>query len=128
MHQLIHRFVTVQFITTVLIASLVPAFADSAERRFTIANLEYEGTKVFVPSTLIVRQGDRVRIRVVNQIPSDPNQHGFAIPDFDVQEVVTRGEPVEVKLEVSKTGLFPIKCHLHAAHVGGQLLVLPPEE
>lgn len=34
-----------------------------------------------------------MKIKVVNNIKSDPNQHGFSIPDFKVEKVVTRGEP-----------------------------------
>ena len=106
---------------------LSPPMVGAAEHQFTIANVDYEGTKLFVPSTIIVRAGDTVKITVFNRIPSDPNQHGFTIPAFDVEEVVTRGESVNVTFEPKDAGLYPIKCHLHAAHVGGQLLVLPAE-
>lgn len=97
---------------------------EAAEQSFTVANLEYEGTKVFVPSTLVVQVGDKVKIKVLNNVKSDPNQHGFAIPDFKIEKVVTRGEAQEVEFVADKVGVFPIKCHLHPAHVGGQLVVL----
>ena len=98
--------------------------APAAEMSFTIANVDYEGTKAFLPSTLVVRKGDTVKLRILNNIPGDPNQHGFTIPDFGIEKVVTRGEPQEIEFVADKDGLFPIKCHLHAAHLGGQLLVL----
>jgi plastocyanin len=99
-------------------------FAPAAERSFTVVNVEYEGSKMFVPATLVVHQGDHVKIKIVNNIKSDPNQHGFSIPDYDVEKVVTRGEPQQVEFDATKAGIFPIKCQLHPAHVGGELVVL----
>ena len=99
--------------------------AQAAERSFTVVNIEYEGSKVFVPATLVVHQGDHVKIKVVNNIKSDPNQHGFAIPDYKIEKVVTRGESQEVEFDANEAGIFPIKCQLHPAHVGGELVVLP---
>ncbi len=101
-----------------------PARADDAIRSFTVVNIEYAGTKVWVPATLVVKKGDRVRIKLVNNVPSDPNQHGFAIPAYGVQAVVTRGESSQVEFVADKVGLFPTSCQLHPAHIGGQLLVI----
>jgi plastocyanin len=98
------------------------------DRSFTIANIEYQGTKAFIPSTIVVRKGDTVKIQIVNNIPGDPNQHGFAIPDFKLEKVVTRGEPQTVEFVADRPGVFPIKCQLHPAHLGGQLVVLPNRE
>lgn len=98
--------------------------ATAEERSFTIANVESEGTKAFLPSTIVVQKGDKVKIKVLNNVKSDPNQHGFALPDFDVEKVVTRGEPQEIEFTADKAGIFPLKCHLHPAHLGGQLVVL----
>ena len=100
------------------------AAAADPDRTLTVVNIEYEGTKVWVPTTLIVKKGERVRINLINKVPSDPNQHGFAIPAFGVQAIVTRGEPQTVEFVADRAGLFPITCQLHPAHIGGQLLVL----
>ena len=97
----------------------------AAERSFTVVNIEYEGTKIMVPSTLVVRKGDHVKIKILNNIKSEPNQHGFTIPDLKVEKVITRGEPQEVEFTADKAGIFEIKCQLHGPHVGGQLVVLP---
>ncbi|MGH7856415.1 MAG: cupredoxin domain-containing protein [Candidatus Binatia bacterium] len=107
---------------------LVSTIARGEERSFTIANVEYEGTKAFLPSTIVVRRGDTLKLKVLNNIPGDPNQHGFAIADFKIEKVVTRGEPQELELVADRAGIFPIKCHLHPAHLGGQLVVLPSRE
>ena len=101
------------------------AVSHATDQSFTVLNVEYEGSKMFVPATLVVRRGDHVKIKVVNNIKSDPNQHGFSIPEYKIEKVVTRGEPQDVEFDATKAGIFPIKCQLHPAHVGGQLLVLP---
>jgi len=109
-----------------LSAALVPlrvAFADPVHQ-FTVVNIEYEGTKIWLPSTLVVHKGDKVKVKLINNVKADPNQHGFAIAAFNVEAVVTRGEPKEIEFTADKTGVFPITCQLHPAHVGGQLVVL----
>ena len=91
---------------------------------FTVVNLEYEGTKIWLPGTLVVKKGTRVSIKLVNNAPSDPT-HGFAIPAYGVAQIVPRGEPKQLEFTADKVGVFPIICQLHPAHVGGQLVVLP---
>lgn len=110
--------------TAILVSALLPASAWGAERSFTVVNIEYEGTKVWVPATLVVDKGDRVRIKLINNVTSDPNQHGYAIAEFNVAAIVDRGEPKTVEFVADKAGIFPITCQLHPAHVGGQLVVL----
>ena len=104
-----------------------PVAGQAAEgsMSFTVVNVEYEGTKIWVPSTIVARKGQTVRLTLVNKVPSDPNQHGFAIPAFGVAAVVTRGENQTVTFTADKDGVFPTTCQLHPAHVGGQLVVLP---
>lgn len=117
------RFVAV----LALSAALFPAGIVMAETvdEFTVVNIEYEGSKLWVPSTLVVHKGDKVKIKLINNVKADPNQHGYKIAAFNVEEVVTRGEPKTVEFTADKEGVFPIICQLHPAHVGGQLLVLP---
>jgi heme/copper-type cytochrome/quinol oxidase subunit 2 len=92
---------------------------------FTVVNVEYEGTKIWLPATLVVKKGTQVKVKLVNNVPSDPNQHGFAIPAYGIAEVVTRGEPKTIEFTADKDGIFPINCQLHPAHVAGELVVLP---
>lgn len=99
------------------------AHADTTHS-FTVVNIEYETTKIWVPSTLVVHKGDTVKVKLINNVPTDPNQHGFAIAAFNVAAVVNRGEPKEVEFKADKAGVFPISCQLHPAHVAGQLIVL----
>ena len=92
---------------------------------FTVVNVEYEGTKIWIPSTLVVKKGTVVKVKLINNVPTDPNQHGFAVPAYNIAEVVTRGEPKSIEFTADKDGIFPINCQLHPAHVAGELVVLP---
>jgi nitrosocyanin len=99
--------------------------ARADDMSFTVVNVEYEGSKIWVPGTLVVKKGTKVRLKIINNVPSDPNQHGFAIPAYNIAEVITRGEPKQIEFTADKEGVFPIICQLHPAHVGGELVVLP---
>ena len=118
-----HLAATVALAITIVMTSGAVQ-AGPTTRSFTLVNIEYEGSKIWVPSTLVVREGDTVRIKLINNVPGDPNQHGFAIPALNVQVVVTRGTPETVEFVANKEGVYDIVCQLHPAHVGGQLVVL----
>ena len=104
-------------------AAAAAGLATDATRQFTVVNVLYEGSKMFVPSFLAVSKGDKVSITVMNNIPGDPPNHGFSIPAFGVETVVNHGEKKTVEFTADKAGIFDIKCQLHPAHVSGQLLV-----
>jgi nitrosocyanin len=99
--------------------------AAAGKINLTIVNVEYEGTKIWIPTTIVAHKGDKVSLKLINNVPSDPSQHGFAIPDYKIAEVVDRGQPKTVEFTADHAGTFPIICQLHPAHVGGQLVVLP---
>ncbi len=60
---------------------------------------------------------------LINNVPS--GVHGFYIPDYDIRKEVQKGKKEVMNFTANKEGLFAMKCHLHPAHVGGQLLVMP---
>jgi nitrosocyanin len=103
------------------IAFSVTALAE--KRQITLVNYETDGVKQWLPGTIIVKKGDDVEITLINNVPS--GIHGFFIPDFNVRKEVKKGVKEVVTFKADKDGLFNMKCHLHPAHVGGQLLVLP---
>ena len=104
---------------------VTPARAQSAAAvTQTVVNVEYEGTKLWLPGTIVVKKGSKVTLKLINNVPADPKEHGFAIPAYGIAETVVRGEPKTVEFTADKPGIFPITCHLHPAHVGGQLVVL----
>jgi heme/copper-type cytochrome/quinol oxidase subunit 2 len=119
------RRIVIAVVMLVLALGVRAAPVRADEVSFTVVNVEYEGTKFWVPGTLVVKKGSKVKVKLINNVPSDPNQHGFAIPALNVAEVVTRGEPKQIEFTADKEGIFPIICQLHPAHIGGQLVVLP---
>ncbi|MFQ5665120.1 MAG: cupredoxin domain-containing protein [Candidatus Binatia bacterium] len=104
------------------VLSAGPVFAQHVDN-FTVVNIEYKGTKIWLPGTLVVHKGDKVKIKLINNVPG-ADQHGFTIPAYKILTVVTRGEPKEIEFVADKAGIFPFSCQLHAAHVGGRLVVL----
>lgn len=106
------------------VISLIVSLSALAEKReITLVNYETDGVKQWLPGTIIAKKGDEVQITLINNVPS--GIHGFFIPDFNVRKEVKKGVKEVVTFKTDKEGLFNMKCHMHPAHVGGQLLVLP---
>lgn len=106
-------------------AAAAPATEEPGTRSFTLVSVEVDGAKIWLPSVIAVEQGDKVKLTLKNLIPGASNQHGFSIPAYNVTEVVTRGEDKTVTFTADKAGVFPYICQLHAAHIGGSLIVEP---
>lgn len=103
---------------------LVFAMSAMAEKRtITLVNYETDGVKQWLPGTIMAKKGDDVEITLINNVPS--GIHGFMIPAFNVRKEVKKGTKEVVTFKADKEGLFDMKCHLHPAHVGGQLLIMP---
>jgi nitrosocyanin len=98
--------------------------AQQATREFTLVNIKYEGSNVWVPGPMVVKKGDRVRIRAINNVKDDPAEHGLSIDEFGVKMVVKRGKPETAEFVADKAGIFRVWCHLHLPHVATQLVVL----
>ena len=95
-------------------------------RKFTEVSVLIGETKFWLPSTIVVNEGDKVEITLKNQVPgAQNNQHGFAIPAYGIEKIVTAGKPEKVEFTADKAGLFVFGCQLHPGHVGGQLIVRP---
>jgi len=90
----------------------------------TLVNVEFEGTKIWVPGPVVVKKGDTVRIKAINNVKSDPPVHGLAIEAYGIQALINVGKPEIIEFKADKAGIFPIICHLHPPHVGTQLVVL----
>ncbi len=101
------------------------AAAPANEKTFTLVSVLIDDVKFWLPSSIVVDQGDTVKLVLKNQVPGTENQHGFSIPGYNITEVVTRGTPKTITFVADKPGVFPYVCQLHAAHVGGQLIVHP---
>jgi nitrosocyanin len=94
-----------------------------AKRSITLVNYETDGVKQWLPGTIIAKKGETVEITLINNVPS--GDHGFMIPSFKVMEVVKKGVKKVVTFKAENGGLYEMKCHMHPAHVGGQLLIVP---
>ena len=116
------RKLLASLVVTAVVLGAGPVLADDVQ--FTVVNIEYEGSKIWVPGTLVVHKGDKVKVKLINNVKADPNQHGYKIAAVNVEAVVNRGEPKEIEFTADRAGVFPITCQLHPAHVGGQLVVL----
>jgi nitrosocyanin len=90
----------------------------------TLVNVEFEGTKIWVPGPVVVKKGDTVRIKAINHVKSDPPVHGLAIEAYGIQALINVGKSEIIEFKADKAGIFPIICHLHPPHVGTQLVVL----
>ena len=98
--------------------------AQEASRELTLVNIKYEGSNIWVPGPLVVKKGERVRLRGINNVKDDPAEHGLAIDELGVKLVVNRGKPETTEFVAGKAGIFRVYCHLHAPHVATQLVVL----
>ena len=108
---------------TSLIATLaVVAAAGAAEITLTVVNIETpQGVKIWEPTSVVAKKGDTVTLKLINR---HADEHGYEIAAFGVKEVVEGGKSKDVSFRTERGGIFPIKCHLHPAHVSGQLVVL----
>jgi len=104
------------------LVKIAPAKAGPVAREFSMVNVEYEGTKIWLPSLLVVKKSERVRIQLINNVPS--GEHGFSIAEFNVVEKIFKGETRTAEFTADKAGLFKMFCQLHPKHIGGQILVL----
>ena len=103
---------------------LIEVDAQQTARELTLVNIKYEGSNIWVPGPLVVKKGDRVRLRGINNVKDDPAEHGLAIDEFGVKMVVNRGKPETAEFVADKAGIFRVWCHLHLPHVATQLLVI----
>jgi len=103
-----------------LSVSILPFSAQADEGFKLLSVLVGEGGNIWLPSTIIVEKGKKVKLNLNNLVKKD---HGFTIEGLNVKEVVKAGGSKEVTIKPGKKGVFRYYCHLHKGHVGGQLLV-----
>ena len=107
----------------VLLSVLLLGVGDAAAepKKFTLMNVVLAGTKIWLPSSLMVHQGDTVELTLINKL-DEP--HGFKIEGFGVEEVVQPKAQMTVQFTASQPGVHSYICHLHPPHLGGQMLVV----
>ena len=95
--------------------------AAAAPKKFTLITVVLDGTKIWLPSSLMVHQGDEVELTLINKL-EDP--HGFKIADVGIEEVVQPKAQTTVTFTASQPGAHSYICHIHPPHIGGQILAL----
>ena len=112
-------------IVTVVLAAVVAVLAlpaQAGEISLRIVNIVTpQDVKIWEPTSIVAKKGDTVTLTLVNR---HADEHGFEIAAFGVKEVVAGEKTNTVKFTAATAGIYPIKCHLHPAHVAGQLIVL----
>ena len=109
-------------VVLLLVLMLGAGDAAAAERKkFTLMNVVLDGTKIWLPSSLIVHQGEDVELTLINKL-DEP--HGFKIAEVGIEEVVQPKAQTTVKFTASQPGVYSYICHIHPPHIGGQMLVL----
>src|SRR5215471_9831092 len=77
--------------------------AAAEPKKFTLINVLLDGSKIWLPSTLIVQQGDDVELTLINKL-DEP--HGFKIEDFGIEEKVLQPkEQTTVKFTAAQPGV-----------------------
>lgn len=96
--------------------------AGAMTKTVTFLNVELDGSRIWLPGVLVLKRGEEVTVKLINK-HKDP--HGFAIDELKVQVIVDGASTKDVTLKSARTGTFRLYCHLHPAHVGGQIIVNP---
>ncbi len=121
-----HLILWAAFVGVIVVGFLLRPFTPLAAetQELTLVNIKYEGSNIWVPGPIVVKKGDTVRIKAINNVKDDPAEHGLAIPAYGIKLVVNRGKPETVEFKADKAGVFKLECHLHPAHVPSQFVVL----
>lgn len=79
-----------------------PSLTDETFKEISIIARQWE----FNPNIIEVNQGDNLRLK----IKSIDVMHGFAVPDYDIDEVLTPNEELIVEFKADKKGTFEFRC------------------
>jgi len=95
--------------------------AADEPKKFTLINVLLDGTKIWLPSSIMVQQGDAVELTLINTL-DDP--HGFEIKSFGIEQLVQPKSQMTVQFTASTPGAHSYICQMHPQHLGGQILIL----
>jgi len=88
--------------------------------KIEFTNVAVGDKKVWLPADAKLTNGKKYEIVLKNTL-AEP--HGFEVPGLTEPLVVLANETKSVIISPNKAGIFPFKCQLHPAHVGGTLTV-----
>lgn len=98
----------------------LPATAGEV-KKFTLVNVLINKTKVWLPSTITVYEGDEVELTLDNKLAAP---HGFKLAAYDIEVEVPSLNKRTVRFTAKNAGAHVFICQLHPPHVGGQIVVL----
>lgn len=94
---------------------------DAGAVEFTITAKKYE----FTPGKITVKHGQKITLHLKSLDVS----HGFALPEFGIEEEILPNEPKTITFVASRKGNFPFVCnvvcgaiHSHASMVGNLIV------
>ena len=111
----------IALIALIMLFATQIAPAEAGNKKFTLINVIFDGTKVWLPSTLIVEDGDTVELTLINKLDAP---HGFKIATAGLETIVNANSKTTVKFSAKGVGTQPFICHLHPTHIGGQMMVV----
>jgi heme/copper-type cytochrome/quinol oxidase subunit 2 len=115
------KFMVCSLIVAISLMGLAfPLPGQAAEEFALISALVGEGGNIWLPSTIIFKKGEEVKLKLRNVAQAE---HGFSIDALGIKEVIKPGETKEVTVKPGSEGVLRYYCHLHPGHVGGQMLV-----
>ncbi|HUX74849.1 MAG TPA: cupredoxin domain-containing protein [Steroidobacteraceae bacterium] len=79
----------------------------------------------FVPSTIVVNQGDHVVLHIRNLDGGGDDEHTLTIPGYRINQSLPPFATVTVSFTADKAGVFPFHCEFHKPWMSGELVVLP---
>jgi len=107
-------------IMAIMVGAISPAEAVGP-KKFTLINVHFDGTNLWLPGNLIVYQGDEVELTLINKLDVP---HGFKIDVFGIESVIAAKSKSTVTFTAKTVGVHPYTCQLHPLHIGGQIYVI----
>ena len=102
------------------VAGSKPTSSKAKVREVVFENRLVEGKKTWLPSIVQANNGESLRFKLINKLNAP---HGFFIKDY-TEPVIVKGNSTKIlPVIVAKKGTYAVKCHLHPAHVGAQIVV-----
>ncbi len=86
---------------------------------------------MFSQDTIVVKQGDRVKIHFYNLEPIESQEHHtFTIndPAYKIHNDINAEENTVIEFTASKEGVFDYLCTYHQPTMRGELVVLPSDD
>lgn len=107
----------------VYLQTVVWVSKENPAQKRTVA--KYGESYGFSPSTITVRQGDRVTLHIRNLEAGGDDGHTFTVPGYHINVSLPPLSAKTISFTASKAGVFSFYCEFHKPWMGGTLVVLP---